>query len=197
MSRATTPSAPPAEVSYDDYMAMPESTLSVEVVDGVLIDMPTPSYSHQDVQLAIAVPLRAHVRANGLGLIVVSPADLVIRRKPKLRIRQPDVMFFSDARSGFDCAADPNRLQAESVAPEIAVEVLFPGQNERTLAEKLRDYASINVLEVWFADQLTRSIRVLRPDGESYMLEREYRSGDRLTSPNLPGLDLPVASIFG
>ena len=117
MSRATTPSAPPAEVSYDDYMAMPESNLPVEVVDGVLIDMPTPSYSHQDVQLAIAVPLRADVRANGLGLIVVSPADLVIRRKPKLRIRQPDVMFFSDARSGFDCAADPNRLQAESVAP--------------------------------------------------------------------------------
>lgn len=195
MSRATKPSAPTAEISYEEYMAMPESNRPVEVIDGVLFDMPTPTIPHQIVIKKLT--RRLDDACEAYGLVVQSPSDVFIRMRPKLRVRQPDLMVYLDDRCGFHAADDGTRITAERIPPSVAIEVLSPGQSERTLADKLRDYASIGILEVWFADRKTRSIRVLGLDGDGYRLVNEYSIGDRVISAVLPGLDLPVASIFG
>lgn len=56
---------------------------------------------------------------------------------------------------------DIARVQTQGIAPDLVVEVLSAGQNETTLAEKLADYVSIEVREVWPADQGAKSVRVL------------------------------------
>lgn len=77
------------------------------------------------------------------------------------------------------------------------IEILSPGQNERTPAGLLSDYAAIEVAEVWFADQKAKSVRILARDGGEYRLAGEFRSEDRIISTVLPTLDLDVAAIFG
>ena len=176
---------------------MPETNQPTEVVDGVVVIMPGPTFLHQMIAGNLYLLIRGFVQQHDLGLAFGNPIDLIIRKLPKLRVRQPDLSFFSNARAGFLATSDPNRLFAEAIAPSLVVEILSPGQNETTLAEKLADYASIAVDEVWFVDQVGRSIRVLARDGGAYRLAGDFSSQDRLISAVLPGLDLDVAATFG
>jgi len=187
------------EVTFDDYLAMPETNQHVEVVDGVIYVMAGPSFTHQRILIEFLMRMSLHVR--GLGLILVAPCDVIVCKHPKLRVRQPDLLFFSNARAGFDARAEPARVQeanrAGGLAPDLVIEILSPGQDERTLADKLADYASIEVEEVWFADQAAKSVRLLARDGDGYRLAGVFRPGDRVASAVLPGIDLDLAAIFG
>jgi Uma2 family endonuclease len=97
-----------------------------------------------------------------------------------------------------DSAPRPTRIDSQKaeVKPDLAVEVLSPGQNETTPADKLADYASILVEEVWFADQEAKAIRVLAREGDGYRLAGEFGPGTRPISRVLPGLELAVDGIF-
>ena len=136
------------------------------------------------------------VRRTHWGLLLVSPCDVMIRKLPKLRVRQPDRVFFSNMRAGFDTQADLDRVQKakreDTLAPDLVIEVLSSGQNERDLAVKLDDYASIQVEENWFADQKTKMAR----EGSEYGLAGEYRIGDRVISAVLAEIDVDVAALF-
>lgn len=96
-----------SEVTYDEFMAMPETNRRVEVVDGVIPVMTSPAFEHQEIALNFLTEMRPQIRRNGLGLLLIAPADVIIRKLPKLRVRQPDLLFFSSARAGFD--AGPTR----------------------------------------------------------------------------------------
>ena len=103
-------------------------------------------------------------------------------------------------RAGFDTQADLDRVQKakreDTLAPDLVIEVLSSGQNERDLAVKLDDYASIQVEEIWFAVQKTKMIRVMAREGSEYGLAGEYRIGDRVTSAVLAEIDVDVAALF-
>lgn len=189
------------EVDYDTFMAMPETKQHVEVVDGVIHVMAGATVRHQVVAMNLASELSLATRRERLGLVLMAPLDIIIRKRPKLRVRQPDVLFYSNTRAGFDTRANLDRVQTANhdgtLSPDLAIEVLSPGQNEVTLAEKLADYASILVDEVWFADQDARTIRVLAREGEGYRPAGEFGRGERVVSAVLPGLDLAVDAVFG
>ena len=191
----------PFEVTFQEYLALPETSQHVEIIDGVIYVMAGPTFLHQRILIQLLMRMSLHVEQHGLGLILVAPCDVIVRTKPKLRVRQPDLLFFSNVRAGFNAAADPARVQQSNrdgtLAPDLVVEVLSPGQNERTLAVKLADYASIETEEVWCVDQEAKSIRVLTRDGPGYRQSGEFRAGDRIASNVLPEIDLDLAMIFG
>lgn len=189
------------EVTYDDYMAMPECNQHVEIVDGVIFVMGGPTVRHQRVVFNLLMALSSPLRLGERGVLLMAPCDVIIRKKPKLRVRQPDLMFFDNATAGFDTRVELDRLQEAiydcTLAPLLVAEVLSPGQNERTLAGKLADYASIEIEEVWFVDQDAKSVRVLVRDGSIYRSSGEFHAGDRIASNVLPGMELDPATIFG
>ena len=125
---------------------------------------------------------------------------MIIRKLPKLSVRQPDLFYFSNAKAGFDTETWIDRVQeashAGTLSPALVIEVLSPGENERTLPGKLADYASIEIDEVWFADQEAKSIRVLVRDGGGYRLAGEYGTGAVVLSTVLSGIRLQVATLF-
>ena len=192
MSLASTPKAAVARISYEEFLAMPETNAPTEVVDGVVVTMPAPRFKHQKIQERLGRRIEDHARERDIGTVIFPPADVIIRTHPRLQVRQPDLAFYLDARAGFRVLDDLDRLQDEAIAPSLVVEILSPGQNETTLAEKLADYASIAVDEVWFVDQVGRSIRVLARDGGACRLTGEFSSADRVISTVLPGIDLVV-----
>lgn len=189
------------EVTYDDYMAMPETNQHVEIVDGVIYVMGGPTVRHQRVIINLLMALSSPLRLGDRGLLLMAPCDVIVRKKPKLRVRQPDLMFFDNTVAGFDTRVELDRVQKAihdgTLAPSLVIEVLSPGQNERTLAGKLADYASIEIPEIWFVDQEAQSIRLLARAGAAYRMDREYLAGDRIASTVLPGIELDLAAIFG
>ncbi len=139
-------------------------------------------------------PLFDFVSAGGLGTILVAPCDLLIRKLPKLRMRQPDLMFFGTARASQE---QLKRMRYGEVAPDLAVEVRSESETAASWAEKLADYASIGVREVWRVHPESQSVEVLSLDAGRYVAAGRYGMGEVVRSPVLPGFELPVATIFG
>jgi Uma2 family endonuclease len=185
-----------AEVTYEDYMAMPVSKQKTEVVDGVIYVMPGPAFSNQIVEGNVYRPLHDFVRKHDLGLVISAPADVFIRKKPKLRIRQPDIMYFSNERAGFRVLDEVGRLQDENIPPTLVVEVLSAGQWIGTLMERLSDYVLIGIDEVWIVEPEARTIQVLKRQASSYARARPAGPGKKVKSAVLPGFEIKLDDVF-
>ncbi len=79
------------------------------------------------------------------------------------------------------------------IAPDIVAEVVSPHEDAENVETKIREYFAAGVRLVWVAYPLTRTVHIYRPDGSAAVLdERGTISGEDV----LPGLEIPVASIF-
>lgn len=196
MTRATKSATAPAEITYEAYQAMPVEKRRCEVVDGVLTIMPSPRFTHQRIQGHLGRGLEDFAEAHDLGIVILAPADIIIRKRPKLRVRQPDVLYFSNARAGFRVASDLDRLQDEGIAPDLVVEIASPNDRPGAWADKLADYASILVPEVWRVVPEARAIEVLALRAGRYERAGLFGQADQVSSSVLPGLALPVGPLF-
>ena len=183
-------------LSFDAWIALPETKRRCEVVDGVLLMPPGPMPEHQWLGFEITGHITNFVRDKDLGVALIAPCDVVIRREP-LRVRQPDVLFISAARGSVRRPADLVGLSRLETPPDLVVEVLSPSNTRRQVEEKLADYRSIGVLEGWLVNFPTRTVEVLRLSGDAVTVLGVYGMGDVLRSEALPGFELPIADIFG
>jgi Uma2 family endonuclease len=183
-------------LTFEEWQALPETKQRCEVVDGVLQMPPSPTDEHQWLGFEIASHISPFVRERGLGLILMAPRDVLIQRSP-LRIRQPDVLFLSAARTGVSRPSDlvgQTRIEAPL---DLAIEVISPSNTRRYVEEKLRDYHAIGVLECWLVEFSTLTVEVWRFGSESMTLVFTLGMDDTLRSEVLPGFELPVADVFG
>jgi len=181
------------ELTFDDYMATPETMRRHEVIDGVIEMSPAPLVKHQLLLGNLYRPLFDHTSRNDLGTIILAPADLLIRKTPKLRVRQPDLMFISRNRSSCEAIQDVPILE---ITPDLAVEIRSPSDRPKRWADKLSDYASIQVPELWRIDPVAKSVEVYALVEGRYSLERRFEKDDEVHSRVLPGLALQVRSLF-
>ena len=61
--------------TYEDLFSLPDDGTRYEIIEGVLYEMPAPSWNHQLVITNLLIPLAPLVRALG-GQIVASPLDV-------------------------------------------------------------------------------------------------------------------------
>lgn len=78
-------------------------------------------------------------------------------------------------------------------APDLAVEVVSPGNTRREIAGKVRDYLAAGSRAVWVVNPERRTVTVHRPDREP---ERLAGSDVLDGGPVLPGFRLPLSEIF-
>jgi Uma2 family endonuclease len=73
---------------------------------------------------------------------------------------------------------------------------LAPGSGTRTIKRRL--YERFAVAEYWVIDPELDTIKVYRRSGETYARAAELmlEQNDRLSTPLLPGLHMPLAEIF-
>ncbi|MDJ0676891.1 MAG: Uma2 family endonuclease [Calothrix sp. MO_167.B42] len=173
-----------------DLELLPDNGNRYEIVDGELFVTRAPHWKHQKFCTKISKELDSYSEETGLGEttsgagVIFSDADNVI----------PDVVWISKERlaAGLD---DAGHL---TVAPELVIEVLSPGEiNERRDKEvKLKLYASQGVREYWIANWQLQQIQVYRREQAMLVLVGTLFVGDELTSPLLPGFSCPVARLF-
>ncbi len=183
-------------LTFDEWQALPETNQRCEVVDGVLVMPPSPTDEHQWLGFAIASRISTFVTERELGVVLMAPRDVLIRRDP-LRIRQPDVLFLSADRTGVRRPSDLVGQPRIESPPDLVVEVVSPSNTGRDIEERLADYQSIGVPECWLARFPTRTVEVLRLTPEAAITVATYGMEDTLRSEVLPGFALPIADIFG
>jgi Uma2 family endonuclease len=91
-------------------------------------------------------------------------------------------------------------LSSEHVrgVPELVIEIGSPGTRKRDETVKRRLYERTGVSEYWVVDPEIDTIRVYRreADGFARVVERSAEAGDVLTTPLLPGLEIPLSRVF-
>src|SRR6476646_10079902 len=103
--------------TVERVLALPSDGRRYEVVDGELVVSPSPEFRHQEAVLSLATLLRGYVRANGIGIVSIAPADIELDERTLV---QPDVFVF-EAPGGH-----PPQQWKDVRSILLAIEVLSP-----------------------------------------------------------------------
>ena len=183
------------KLTFDAWLAMPETKQRCEVIDGVIALMPGATADHQWLTKIIDRRMTDFVEERRLGVVLFAPLDLVIRRDP-LRTRQPDVMYLSAERTGIRGRADLRGIQVLEIPPDIAVEVLSPSNARRDILDKLEDCRQVGVLECWVVNPDAETVEIVSLSPEGIATLAVYGIADTLRSAVLEGFELPLREIF-
>jgi Uma2 family endonuclease len=165
--------------------ALPDDGKRYEVVDGELFVTPAPRWSHQYVLLELVMRLTPYIRTHGLGVVVMSPAD--VEYGPKTLV-QPD-LFVAPLVEG----RKPQSWDELSTLV-LVVEVLSPTTARADRSVKRRLYQRQSVGEYWIIDGDARLVERWRPGDErpEILSERiEWRP-----SEEYPPLTIDLADLF-
>jgi Uma2 family endonuclease len=158
-----------------------------ELVRGQLIVSEPPGLAHGVIAMRIGERMASFVRDQALGGAVASEAGFTLERAPDT-VRAPDVGFIHRDR-----VPDPLPRGYAEFAPDLAVEVLSPGDRPGEVLAKVSDWLRAGTVLVWVVDPIRRTARVYRADGtESFLADDGSLEGEEV----LPGFSLPLASIL-
>ena len=176
-------------ITAEEFSRMPDPSdgSQQELVRGVIISMPPPSFARGECCARIARVLGNHVYPRRLGRVVSNDAGVVTESEPD-SVRGPDVVFYSTAR----LPTPPTGLYPK-VVPDLVVEVLSPSNRPGAMREKVREYLASGAHTVWLVSPGDCTVNVYRtPDRGEFI-----HSGANLTAKDLlPGLSVPVADLF-
>ena len=184
--------APPQRLTFAEYLSA-RLEGGYEILDGELQPMAGASWTHQECAVRLLEAFRVYQRATRSACALTAPLDLLIRPYP-LRTRQPDVFLISEARLG-EAGGAPSDGPL-TVGPELVVEILSPSETRSAIREKLRDYASAGVDEVWLVGVATETIEAVRPTDADPVRRALWGRGDVATCPALAGLEVSLDTLF-
>ncbi len=177
----------PGRQTVNEYLAGEESLTRQGLIWGSVLHEPAPSYGHQAIVTRVVVLLSEYVREHRMGLVCVSPLDVILDEARALVV-QPDVVFVSNERA----AILRNQVWG---APDLVVEVESPGTRRRDRTEKLGWYRRYGVRECWLIDPIATTVTVV-PFGDASRRRRRFEGRRRLQSTVLPEWEVAAAAFF-
>lgn len=168
-----------------EFERLPDDGLRHEINAGELISMTWPKSGHTLTARIIDRALSRFAETRDLGLVLLEAGYLLSSDPPTLRA--PDVSFL---RAGRVCHIDPDRYIEG--APDLAVEVVSPGESAQDLAEKVRQYLAAGAHAVWVVYPKTREVHVFRRSSASVLTQNDVLEAPEL----LPGFSVPVSELF-
>ena len=181
--------ASPLKMTLADLDRLPDDGNRYELIDGELFVTASPFKVHQRSAKRLFRELDRFVDEHDLGEVYFAPFDvyLPIPGAAGATRVQPDILFVSKAR--MHIVTDWVRG-----APDLVVEVLSESTARADLFDKRDAYRAAGVPEYWIVDPQQKTLTVHRfaaAEGPRVL------SGDeKLTTPLLPGFELPVSYIF-
>lgn len=148
-----------------------------ELSDGHLLVAapPPPGWQHGAIAMIVGSAIHAFVTRHRLGRVVTCDTWFVLRRKPDT-VRGPDVAFVRQAR----CQYLSNPEAPFEGAPDLAAEVISPGDRPACVADKVRDYQRAGTRVIWLIEARAARVTVIDHAGQQI-----FGHGDTLTCPDL------------
>lgn len=180
------PSRTEAAISLEEFLRLPEEKPYLEYIDGHIEAKMSPRTRHSAIQWWLlnsinthAIPLRSGIalpewRCTYAGRSIV-----------------PDVVFLLREHIERDEQGDP--VDEIVRAPDLAVEIVSPGQSSRRPGERLAFAVANGCALGWLIDPYRRTIDVYRPDAGPIRLADD---GVLEGEPVLPGYRLAASEVF-
>jgi Uma2 family endonuclease len=178
---------PPGMATEDDAILLRERDGPIcEVIDGILVEKVMSTYESVLAGLILHW-LHTFLEKHPLG--VASAPDGLLRILPR-RTRAPDVSFIRWER--FPKRKLP-RDRVFAVVPDLAIEIVSPGNTAAEMDLKLKDYFRAGVRLVWIIDPERRMAKVYTSPSEF----REVKEPGALDGGDvLPGFRLKLRDLF-
>lgn len=176
-------------LTYADYELFPADGRRHEILDGEHFMTPSPNTRHQRAVRTLGFRLYAHAEENGLGEVFLAPFDVVLSDND---VVQPDILFLSSENASI---LDEVNVKG---APDLVVEVLSPSNRRLDEIVKRKAYEDFGVQEYWIADPELETVKVYCRQGAGFGAPTELAAerGETLTTPLLPGFELPLQTVF-
>jgi Uma2 family endonuclease len=177
------------KLTYRDYVLIPEDGKRHEIIDGEHYVTPAPFVPHQDLLVELTFRLKGFLKTHRLGRLLVAPTDVLLS---PYDIVQPDLLFVSNERAAI---VGLKNLQG---APDLVIEILSPSTRRLDKVLKLQAYERHGVQAYWMFDPSRKGVQAWERTDEGLRPQPflAAAAGDVLTSPLLPGFELPLAEVF-
>jgi len=190
----------PAEPSYVPVMSPTASLMTAdellrtrvpdkrtELVRGVLVVREPAGSRHGLVTMNLGAELAVYAKQTGAGGVYAAETGFKLASNPDT-VRAPDIAFVTRER-----LPPPATTGYPPLAPDLAVEVLSPGDRPGEVLAKVADWLSAGTRLVWVVDPERRLARVYRHDGSEAIVTAE---GALDGEDVLPGFSCSLASIL-
>jgi Uma2 family endonuclease len=171
-------------MTAEEFGNLPDSPDRQELIKGELLTMPSPKPLHGQVVANLAIILGQHIKANRLGRIYAE-SGYKLESDPDT-VLGPDASFVSKER--IDQAEDAYY----EGPPDLAIEVLSPGDRRGYVERKLVLYLQRGTRSVWLVNPRRRTVEVVSSLDNRRMLHED----DELVDDTVPGFRVKVSEIF-
>lgn len=175
---------------FQDLADAPEYQDRVlELVEGVIIDMPKPKRIHGVVVAELTFRLATYVKQNDLGEVASGDPGFVLERNSHGRdtVRGLDVAFLSKSRK-----LGPPDFSWYELGPDLAVEVISPSNTADDIHLKVSQLLKAGTRLIWLVHPKSRTVVVHTASGTHTLSQTDTLSGGDV----LPGFQLRVSDIF-
>ena len=143
------------EFTVDDILAI-DNDWYYELIDGVIYEMATPTFSHQDIISEVHYALMEYIKGNGGSCKVVESPTSVEFEEDNRNYLIPDLIVI--------CDRDKIKKRGVVGAPDFVLEVVSPSSRDRDYTIKMNLYMKNGVREYWVIEPEKRCIIVYNLD---------------------------------
>ncbi len=174
-------------LTLKQFLRLPEAKPALEYIGGKVVQKVSPKTTHSVLQTRLVLRIAEHTIPRGLDI-------------PYIELRctfggesiVPDLSVFARGRIPRD--AHGRLVDDVLLPPDLAIEILSPGQTLKNLGAKLSRCVRDGVRLGWLIQPRQSRVFVFRPDRPVDTLEM----GDVLQGEDvLPGFALPLSEIVG
>lgn len=175
-------------ITAEDLFRMNRGMQRFELVGGELREMSPAGFQHGVIINRLSSLLTEVVDRNALGVVLGAETGFILSRSPDT-VRGPDVSFVTReriARIGIPMAYFPE-------APDLAVEVVSPGDTVTEVESKAEDWLNGGTRLLWVVSPRSRTVTVYHSLQNIVVLtENETLDGGAV----VPGFSCRVADLF-
>jgi Uma2 family endonuclease len=175
-------------ITVERFGRLRDDDTRLELVRGRVVREPPAGGRHGTLAMRMGGVIERFVRRRRLGHTFAAETGFILTRDPAT-VRAPDIAFVAAGRLPSD------RVPAGfvPVAPDLAVEILSPSNDTRTVASKVTDYLNAGCRMVWVVDPAHRILRIHRPAVDATIVrEHEFLEGADV----LPGFRVALAALL-
>ncbi|MDY0289790.1 MAG: type II toxin-antitoxin system Phd/YefM family antitoxin [Sphaerochaeta sp.] len=170
-------------LGYRDFIDLTENSDNrYELIDGVVYQLSSPSFSHQEILGDLYVEFRQYFQDKTGCAPFLAPFDIelirllqVARRESTeddINVVQPDLIVLCDYEK------DINAKDKYKGIPTLVVEILSPSTRTNDRGRKLGLYMESGVRECWYVDQANQTISVYSFVDNAISEEIIYKASD-------------------
>ena len=176
------------QITADDLLRMADDGMRRELVAGELREMPPSGHEHGRVTMRLSGPLSLFVEEHELGAVYAAETGFLLAKDPDT-VRGPDVGFVTRER----LASIPKGRGYFPGAPDLAVEVISPGDTYTEVEAKVEEWLAAGCRMVVVANPRNQTLKVYRGVTDVTILAAAdtFDGGDVV-----PGFQISVRRIF-